>query len=193
MREKGTCSCPLPVRNSLRVIHRSSSCCPTLRNRMTCTSHTSYDYVTLATQLYDERVRVLSKQFHVIECFLEHIVVEIVYDVLGHVQNGKLDEERIHHLSHRCIQLDADQILGIHGCFCYHVISVLLNDGLAFIPCCGKLHFIRFNPVSTNLPQVEFANNLYRFFSTVVLGIARFSLNMFTYQKMNGACLNRIM
>ena len=38
-----------------------------------------------------------------------------------------------------------------------------------------NLIFICFNPVSTNLPYVEFANNLYRFFSTVVLDFARFS------------------
>ena len=75
------------------------------------TSHTSYDFVTLVTLLYNERVRVLSKQFHVIECFLEHIVVEIVYDVFRHIENGKPNEEWFHHLSHRCIQLDAYQIL----------------------------------------------------------------------------------
>ena len=37
--------------------------------------------VALVTQLYDERVCVLSQQLYVIECRLEHIVVEIVDDV----------------------------------------------------------------------------------------------------------------
>ena len=49
--------------------------------------------------------------------------------------------------------------------------------------------FIRFNPVFTNLPYVVFANNLYRFFSAIVLDLARFSFNMFTYSNMNEACL----
>ena len=97
--------------------------------------------VALVAQLYDERVRVLSQQLHVIVCVLEHIVVEIIDDVFGHVENGKSDEERLLHLAHRCIQLDADQILGIHGCPSNHIISILLNDGLTFIPCCGELHF----------------------------------------------------
>ena len=52
--------------------------------------------------------------------------------------------------------------------------------------------FMRFNLVSTNLLYVEFANSLQRFFSTVVLDFARFSLNMFTYSNKNGACLNRM-
>ena len=52
--------------------------------------------------------------------------------------------------------------------------------------------FIRFNLVSTYLPLVEFANSLYRFFSTVVLDLARFSFNMFTYSNMNGACLKGV-
>ena len=67
--------------------------------------------VVLVAQLYDERIRVLSQQLHVIECRFEHIVVEIVDDVFGHVENGKSDEEWLLHLAHRCIQLDADQIL----------------------------------------------------------------------------------
>ena len=50
--------------------------------------------------------------------------------------------------------------------------------------------FICYNPVSTNLAYVEFANNLYRFFFIVVLDFARFSLNIFTYSNMNGAYLN---
>ena len=49
--------------------------------------------VALVAQLYDERIRVLSQQLHVIECGFEHIVVEIVYDVLEQVENGKPDEE----------------------------------------------------------------------------------------------------
>ena len=73
------------------------------------------DDVALVAQLYDERIRVLSQQFHVIECRLEHIVVEIVDDVFGHVENGKSDKERLLHLAHRCIQLDTNPILGIHG------------------------------------------------------------------------------
>ena len=52
--------------------------------------------------------------------------------------------------------------------------------------------FIRFNPVTTYLPCVEFANNLYRFFSTVVMNLALFSFNRFTYSNMNGACLKGV-
>ena len=97
--------------------------------------------VALVTQLYDERICVLSQQLHVIECRLEHIVVEIVDDVLEQVENGKPDEEWLLHLAHRCIQFDIHQILGIHGSPSNHIISILLNDGLTFIPCCGELHF----------------------------------------------------
>ena len=100
--------------------------------------------VALVTQLHNERIRVLSQQFHVIECRLEHIVVEIVDDVFGHVENGKPDEERLLHLAHRCIQLDANQILGIHGSPSDHIISMLLNDGFAFIPRASELHFHSF-------------------------------------------------
>ena len=56
----------------------------------------------------------------------------------------------------------------------------------------GNFSFIRFNPVSTYLPCVEFANSLYRFYSTMVLDLARFSLNMFTYSNVNGACLKSV-
>ena len=73
------------------------------------------DDVALVTQLYDERVCVLSQQLQVIECVLEHIVVGIVDDVFGHVEDGKPDEEWLLDLAHRCIQLDADQILGVYG------------------------------------------------------------------------------
>ena len=44
-------------------------------------------------------------------------------------------------LAHRCIQLDADQILGIHGSPGNHIIPMLLNDCFTFIPCCYELHF----------------------------------------------------
>ena len=96
--------------------------------------------------MYDERIRVLSQQLHVIECRFEHIVVEIVDDVFGHIENGKPDEERLLCLAHRCVQLDTDQILGIHGCSGDHIVSMLLNDCLAFIPCVGELHFHPFQP-----------------------------------------------
>ena len=96
--------------------------------------------VALVAQLYDERICVLSQQLHVIECRFEHIVVEIVDDVFGHIENGKPDEERLLCLAHRCVQLDADQILGIHGCSGDHVVSMLLNDCLTFIPRVSELH-----------------------------------------------------
>ena len=98
------------------------------------------DDVALVAQLYDERICVLSQQLHVVECVLEHVVVDIIDDVFGHVENGKPDEEWLLYLAHRCVQLDADQILGIHGCSCDHIISMLLNDCLAFILCCYELH-----------------------------------------------------
>ena len=101
--------------------------------------------VSLVAQQHNERVRVLSQQLHAIECRLDHIVVEIVDDVLGHVENGEPDEEWLHHLAHRCVQLDTDQILGVHGS-CDHVMSMLLDDGLAFIPCVSELHFHSIQP-----------------------------------------------
>ena len=55
-------------------------------------------------------------------------------------------EEWLLHLSHRCIQFDADQILGIHGGPGDHIISMLLNDCLEFIPRVGELHFHPFQP-----------------------------------------------
>ena len=102
--------------------------------------------VALVAQLHDERICVLSQQFHVIECVFEHIVVEVVDDVLGHIEDGQPNEERLLHLAHRCIQLDADQILGIHGGPIDHVISMLLDDGLTFIPYVSELHFHSFQP-----------------------------------------------
>ena len=51
---------------------------------------------------------------------------------------------------------------------------------------------IPFNPVSTNLKYVEFANNLYRFSSTIMLYLARFSFNRFTYSNMNGVYLRSV-
>ena len=75
---------------------------------------------------------------------IEHIVVEVVDGVLRHVENGGPDEEWLLCLAHRCVQLDADQILGIHGCSSNHIISVLLDDCLAFIPRVSELHFHSF-------------------------------------------------
>ena len=102
--------------------------------------------VAYVAQLYDERIYVLSQQLHVIECRFEHIVVEVVDDVFGHVENDEPDEEWLLHLACQCIQLDADQILGIHGSPSDHIVSMLLDDCLAFIPCCGELHFHSFQP-----------------------------------------------
>ena len=102
------------------------------------------DDVALVTQLYDERICILSQQLYVIECVLEHIVVEIVDDVLGHVENGEPDEEWLLHSAHRCVQLDANQILGIHGSPGDHVVPMLLNDGFTFIPRVSELHFHSF-------------------------------------------------
>ena len=67
-------------------------------------THLVYN-VTPATQLHDERVCVLSQQLHVIECVLEHVVVEIVDDMFGHIQNVKSDEEWFLNLSNRCLHL----------------------------------------------------------------------------------------
>ena len=63
---------------------------------------------------------------------------------------------------------------------------MLLNDGFAFIPCGGELHFHSFQSSLYEIViYIEFANILYRFFSTVVMNLARFSFNMFTYSNMN--------
>ena len=97
--------------------------------------------VALVAQLYNERVCVLFQQLHSVECVLEHIVVEVVDDVFGHVENGKPDEEWLLHPAHRCVQLDNNQILGIHGSPGDHIISMLLNNCLTFIPCVSELHF----------------------------------------------------
>ena len=104
------------------------------------------DDVALVAQLYDERICVLSQQLHSVECRLEHIVVEVVDNMFGHVEDGKPDEEWFLRLAHRCVQLDADQILGIHGSPSDHIISVLLDDCLTFIPCVRELHFHQFQP-----------------------------------------------
>ena len=67
---------------------------------------------------------------------------------------------------------------------------MLLNDGFAFIPSGGEHHFQSFqSSLHEFVIYIEFANNLYRFFSTVVLDLSLFSFNMFTYSNMNGACL----
>ena len=64
--------------------------------------------------------------------------------MLGHVENGEPDEEWLLHPAHRCVQLDADQILGIHGSPSDHIIPMLLNDGFTFIPCASELHLHSF-------------------------------------------------
>ena len=64
--------------------------------------------------------------------------------MFGHVEDGKPEEEWFLHLAYRCIQFDTDQILGIHGSPSDHILSVLLNDCLSFIPSSGKLHFYLF-------------------------------------------------
>ena len=102
------------------------------------------DDVALVAQLYDERICVLSQQLHSVECRLEHIVVEVVDDVFGHVEDGKPDEEWFLYPAHWCVQFDANQILGIHGCSSNHIISMLLDDCLAFIPRVSELHFHSF-------------------------------------------------
>ena len=95
-------------------------------------------------QLHDERACVLSQQLYVIECDLEHIVVEILYVVFGHVEDGKSYEEWFHHFFHLIIPIDTIQILGIHGAFCGHIVPMLLNDSLTFIPCGGELQLHSF-------------------------------------------------
>ena len=87
---------------------------------------------------------VLSQLFPAIECVFEHIVVEIVDDVFGHVENGEPDEEWLHNYLHLCIQLDTNQILGIYGDSRNIIISILLNNNLAFILCGGELYFHSF-------------------------------------------------
>ena len=77
---------------------------------------------------------------------IEHIVVEIVDDMFGHIEDGEPDEEWPFHSAHRCVQLDADQILGIHGCSSNHVVSMLLDDCFAFIPCVSELHLHSYQP-----------------------------------------------
>ena len=138
---KGTFSCQLHARSTSRV-HVEVARVIQFREvkRLVHIAHLVND-VALVAQLYDERIYVLSQQFHVIECRLEHVVVEVVDVVFGHVENGKPDEEWLLHLAHRCVQLDADQILGIHGSPSDHIISMLLNDDLAFIPRVSELHF----------------------------------------------------
>ena len=64
--------------------------------------------------------------------------------MFGYIEDGKPDEEWFHYLPQKCIQFDANEILGIRGSPCYHIVPVLLNDGLAFIPCGGTLHFHQF-------------------------------------------------
>ena len=85
------------------------------------------DFV-FVTQLHDEQIYVLSQSLNVIEYVYELIEVEIVYDVSGHIQNDKLDEEWFHHFPHMCIQLDTDEIIRKHDGSWDQVISALLDD-----------------------------------------------------------------
>ena len=107
--------------------------------------------VAFVTQLYDERIRVLSQQLQVIKCVLEHIVVEIVDDVFGHVENGEPDEEWLLHPAHRCVQLDANQILGIHGCSGDHIVHMLLNDGFTSISRASEFYL---HPLQSSLHEL---------------------------------------
>ena len=70
--------------------------------------------------------------------------------MLRHVEDSEPDEEWLFYLAHRCVQLDADQILGIHGGSCDHIISVLLDDSLTFIPRVSELHF---HPLQSSLNE----------------------------------------
>ena len=146
MTTKGTFSCPLSDRNSHKLSTEITRVIQ-LREieRLVHVAHL-VNVVPLIVQLHDERACVLTQQLHVIECVLEHIVVEIVDDVFEHVENGEPDEEWFHHFPHLCIQFDTIQILGIHGSPCHHIVPTLLDDSLAFIPCGGELHFHSFQP-----------------------------------------------
>ena len=64
--------------------------------------------------------------------------------MFGHIENSEPDEVWLFDLAHRCIQLDTDQILGIHVGSGDHIVPMLLNNCLAFIPFGGKLHFHSF-------------------------------------------------
>ena len=130
---KGTFSCQLLERTSSRVVHKSRLVLSSSeKSQTTCT------YRTSCGRCYHDRSTVrwanpcpLSQQFHVIECVLEHIVVEIVDDVLGHVENGKPDEERLLHPTYRCNSIWCQSDFQSTWCgSCDHVISMLLDDGL---------------------------------------------------------------
>ena len=146
MTTKGTFSCPLSDRNSHKLSTEIARVIQ-LREieRLVHVAHL-VNVVPLIVQLHDERVCVLTQQPNVIECVLEHIVVEIVDDVFGHVENGKSDNEWFHHFPHLCIQFDTIQILGIHGSPYGHIVPMLLDGSFAFIPCGGELHFHSIQP-----------------------------------------------
>ena len=146
MTTKGTFSCSLSDRNSHKL---STEIARIIQLReIERLVHVTYlvNVVPLIVQLHDERACVLTQQLHVIECDLEHIVVEILDDVFGHVENGKSDEEWFHHFPHLCIQFDTIQILGIHGSPYGHIVPMLLDDSFAFIPCGGELYFHSIQP-----------------------------------------------
>ena len=75
------------------------------------------------------------------ECGLDNIVVEIVYNVFGHAQKANLMKNGFTTFSHRFIPIDTDQILGLCGGSWDHIVPILLIDSLAFIPSGGELHF----------------------------------------------------
>ena len=117
--------------------------------------------VALVAQLYDERICVLSQQFHVIECGLEHIVVEVVYDVFGHVQNGEPDEERRLHLRtgvFNLIPIRFSEYMVVPAIISYPCFSMIASRSFHVL---ANFTFIRFNPVINGQLELEFAIQRY--------------------------------
>ena len=102
---------------------------------------------------------VLSQLFPAIECVFEHIVVEIVDDVFGHVENGEPDEEWHHHLFTGVFNLTPirfSEYMVIPATLSYPYFLIITSRSFHVV---ANFTFIRFNLVSTNLHSVNYANN----------------------------------
>ena len=184
---KQTCFCPLPDRSCSRVAHSRSLCYPAI-NRRTCTYRTSYErfcichsvarWANICPVPITERYRM---------CSWAHWSENRIWCVWTYPEwqtRWRMVSPLSSHVYSTWYRWDYQKTWW----FLRSSHNMLLDDSLAFILWGCKLHFHSFQSCLR-----ELANNLRRFFSTMVLDLACFPLNMFTYSKMNGICLNWMM
>ena len=95
------------------------------------------------SQLYDEWICLIPVIPHYRMCSWAHCSRNRVWCIWTYPE-WQIDEKWIVYLAYRYIQLDADEILGIHGSSSNHIIPMLLNDCLAIKLCVSELHFHSF-------------------------------------------------